>query len=84
MCAASAASTGYKPWQAAQPARQVSQAFAQAVVSAPEAVYRAIEQPAAKAVAVAKTTGTAFADKEANAAILRSETDVAADGFNYM
>ncbi|CAH0627162.1 unnamed protein product [Chrysodeixis includens] len=94
VCAASAASFGaYKPFSGFnrasaavyQPAQQAAafvyqpaQQVATAVVAAPKVAAEVVYQPA---VAVAKAVP--YAAKESEAAILRADSEVGAEGYNY-
>lgn len=76
ICAANAASlSAYKPYKAPQ---QVAQAVAQ-VIQAPVVVAEAPVVAARTVVPVAKNVYT----DEAHAAIVRLDSEVAADGYNY-
>ncbi|KOB73824.1 putative cuticle protein [Operophtera brumata] len=78
VCAASAASVGFKPWQSLQ---QGANAVATAVVTAPAEVILKSVQPIAYEPVVKSAVSV---DKDATAAVLRSESDVTATGFNYV
>lgn len=96
VCAASAASFGYQPRQQAQ---QGARAVATAVVTAPEVVAKTFYNPGQAAIVEPvksvvyepvkstiydpKAKSAVYVDKDVNAGILRSESEVSANGFNY-
>lgn len=74
VCAASAASVGYKPWQ---PIQVGAKAVATAVVTAPGFVAKTIPESVKPVYEPA-----VYVDKDAS--IVRSESNVGVDGFNFV